>query len=320
MNLEKRICSRSRALLLPLACLAVATGLTAQQAVYDSEVQRTSLPAARVTRIQQPYAAVSTDGRTKDAVIETIRVSDSPQVTRTTTVTETQVAPKKTKTTKVAATDEPSKATPKHHTPPAKKKTHVTSTRTVAKAKEHVASKPVRTQTVVTRVERETPPPAVIYDNDAAAERVISAAPSPIASSQILTIKAAPAPRMTKAERIALLRSASPEVLNHAQQSTMVLEKLPDYAEGHGAEVTLFPPVNEETVVREGTTPPTLKEETHATPSATAPKEEYPVAERSEKRGFVKNPYAPEHDLDVTGLITGTLVRDPVSGRLFRVP
>jgi hypothetical protein len=47
---------------------------------------------------------------------------------------------------------------------------------------------------------------------------------------------------------------------------------------------------------------------------------DYPVATRSHKPGFVKSPFAPYHELDATGMISGSLARDPTNGKIFRVP
>lgn len=45
-----------------------------------------------------------------------------------------------------------------------------------------------------------------------------------------------------------------------------------------------------------------------------------PVATRSDKAGRVKSPYPPFRELDVTGMSSGSLAKDPVSGKVFRLP
>ncbi len=46
----------------------------------------------------------------------------------------------------------------------------------------------------------------------------------------------------------------------------------------------------------------------------------YPVATRSERRGFVISPYPPYYEIDVRGIPHGALVRDPSCNRLFVKP
>ncbi len=46
-----------------------------------------------------------------------------------------------------------------------------------------------------------------------------------------------------------------------------------------------------------------------------------PMGIPSDKKGFVKSPYAPqEGDVDVTGFPSGTIVRCPYTNKLFIVP
>lgn len=51
-----------------------------------------------------------------------------------------------------------------------------------------------------------------------------------------------------------------------------------------------------------------------------APQGGYPVARRTDDRGGVLSPYAPYHEIDVTGIPHGALVRDPSCNRLFVNP
>lgn len=57
-------------------------------------------------------------------------------------------------------------------------------------------------------------------------------------------------------------------------------------------------------------------------PAPTPPEghKDIPTASRSSKPGRVKNPFHPDQELDVSGLPSGSLAKDPESGRVFRVP
>ena len=50
------------------------------------------------------------------------------------------------------------------------------------------------------------------------------------------------------------------------------------------------------------------------------PPQGYPVAQRTDRRGVVLSPYAPYHEIDVTDVPHGSLVRDPSCNRLFVRP
>jgi hypothetical protein len=45
-----------------------------------------------------------------------------------------------------------------------------------------------------------------------------------------------------------------------------------------------------------------------------------PVAEKTEKPGFVKTPFTPSKLIDVRGMASGSLAKDPSTGQVFRVP
>jgi hypothetical protein len=55
-------------------------------------------------------------------------------------------------------------------------------------------------------------------------------------------------------------------------------------------------------------------------PAQPASSKDYPFATRASKPGFVKSPFPPYHELDATGMISGSLARDPTNGKVFRVP
>jgi hypothetical protein len=54
--------------------------------------------------------------------------------------------------------------------------------------------------------------------------------------------------------------------------------------------------------------------------AARQPEKNFPMGTRSNKAGFVKSPYAPHNELDATGLSSGSLAKDPTTGKIFRVP
>jgi hypothetical protein len=62
-------------------------------------------------------------------------------------------------------------------------------------------------------------------------------------------------------------------------------------------------------------TPPTLSGDPIATP-----KKEVPTATRTNNPNRVKSPYPPYEELDVSGLPSGSLAKDPATGEKFRVP
>ena len=47
---------------------------------------------------------------------------------------------------------------------------------------------------------------------------------------------------------------------------------------------------------------------------------EHPTATKTGKPGRVKVPFPPYRELDVSGMASGSLARDPTSGKIFRVP
>ncbi len=50
------------------------------------------------------------------------------------------------------------------------------------------------------------------------------------------------------------------------------------------------------------------------------PRDGYPVASPTERRGIVVSPYRPYHEIDIRGARRGDLIRDPSNGRLFEQP
>ena len=65
-------------------------------------------------------------------------------------------------------------------------------------------------------------------------------------------------------------------------------------------------------------TPPV--KETKTSEPVAEEKPAYPVAKPAATRGHVISPFAPEQELDVTGIATGELAVDPRNGKIFLVP
>jgi hypothetical protein len=55
-------------------------------------------------------------------------------------------------------------------------------------------------------------------------------------------------------------------------------------------------------------------------PSRAPRRNDYPYAERTSTPGEVLSPYSPYNVMDVHGLRSGSLARDPSCGKMFRVP
>ena len=66
--------------------------------------------------------------------------------------------------------------------------------------------------------------------------------------------------------------------------------------------------------------PQTPKEKPSAPPAPKEDKSEVLTATKTSRPGRVKSPYPPYRELDVTGLPSGSLAKDPTSGKVFRVP
>lgn len=55
-------------------------------------------------------------------------------------------------------------------------------------------------------------------------------------------------------------------------------------------------------------------------PVRNAPAKQYPYAEATSISGVVLSPYEPYNEIDVRGLRSGTLAKDPSCGKIFRIP
>ena len=49
-------------------------------------------------------------------------------------------------------------------------------------------------------------------------------------------------------------------------------------------------------------------------------KDDYPLGTKGHTSGFVKSPFPPYNELDARGMVSGTLAKDPTTGKIFRVP
>jgi hypothetical protein len=103
----------------------------------------------------------------------------------------------------------------------------------------------------------------------------------------------------------------------HRRGRTNYLREVdPDYAvepaEGEGA----MPPEDDAA----STTPP---EPSPSPPPAPAPKidpSSVPYGTRTNTPGRAKSPYPPHRELDVSGMKSGSMAKDPTTGKVFRVP
>jgi hypothetical protein len=91
---------------------------------------------------------------------------------------------------------------------------------------------------------------------------------------------------------------------------------------GPGANANLSANVKQETQTTSSTTktkePATDK--TAAASSKPTGTKEAPLAEKTETEGLVKSPYPPHKMIDVRGMASGTLAKDPTTQEVFRVP
>ncbi len=68
---------------------------------------------------------------------------------------------------------------------------------------------------------------------------------------------------------------------------------------------------------RYGTQPPPVAPPTSP---PVPPRDQYPIAERTDNPNRVLSPYAPYNVIDVQGFRSGQLAKDPSNGKIFRVP
>ena len=67
-------------------------------------------------------------------------------------------------------------------------------------------------------------------------------------------------------------------------------------------------------------TPPPSGPDSTDKPATKKPLGQVPTALKTKRPGHVKSPYPPNNELDVTGLPSGSLAKDPATGQIFRVP
>ncbi len=99
------------------------------------------------------------------------------------------------------------------------------------------------------------------------------------------------------------------------------------YRRGPARETGRYEPLPERTPPQQDFEPrrpgPRMEEEPaeeQAPPPRRTGRQEYPVAEATEKPGMVISPYAPYNVIDVEGFESGALAKDPSNGKIFRVP
>jgi hypothetical protein len=61
-----------------------------------------------------------------------------------------------------------------------------------------------------------------------------------------------------------------------------------------------------------------VKDDGQGSPNKEA--DEYPMATKGHTSGFLKSPFPPYNELDARGMVSGTLAKDPTTGKIFRVP
>ena len=72
---------------------------------------------------------------------------------------------------------------------------------------------------------------------------------------------------------------------------------------------------------REQSIPPSKVEIPDSPKGSTSPEgKDIPTASKGSKPGRVKLPFPPYSELDVSGMQSGSLARDPTSGKIFRIP
>jgi hypothetical protein len=262
---------------------------------------------APVTIVEQRAVALRTDGSTQPARIYTVQAGEPPpmvtQQKQTTSITTIETKPKKRVET-VSVKKETHRTKPRH---PAhsKKKPPVLAkaSKETSKPRKHVVVEHTETtkrpaHTLVTREKTVTTvrPPAsdATWVNSGTINALVTSpegAPPHWSKSHVMTISAElPKPTLWMERETTEVHPDVPELGASDTQREEVID------------ARLLPP---------------------------APKEDFslpvhnpavPVANPSDKLGFVKSPFPPHDDLDVRGLSHGTLARDPLTGRQFRVP
>lgn len=88
------------------------------------------------------------------------------------------------------------------------------------------------------------------------------------------------------------------------------------------ATATDLPPVFQPNREEKRETPQlaSLRESPYATPGKPLDRSKLPVAQWSNSPGQVVSPFPPHHHLDVRGLPSNSLAKDPANGQIFRLP
>lgn len=81
-----------------------------------------------------------------------------------------------------------------------------------------------------------------------------------------------------------------------------------------------IPPSDVDVPDADRSAPPKSAPSTNKQDSPASSSGEHPTATKTGKPGRVKVPFPPYRELDVSGMPSGSLARDPTSGKIFRVP
>ena len=94
-------------------------------------------------------------------------------------------------------------------------------------------------------------------------------------------------------------------------------QSMPEFEE---AEVQPLTPDNKETAKVKEPTPKNEPKKTTTPPKQQPKVTDFKKATKTDKEGIVLSPYPPYDLLDITGLKSGSLAKDPKTGQIFRVP
>jgi hypothetical protein len=293
----------SLALLLAL----LAPGVRAQNVIYGMGPipPKTRAP---VTIVEQPSMALRTDGSTQPTRIYSIRVCDPPppvviQQKQTTSVTTVKTRPKK-KVETVSVKKETHTTKPRHASHPRKKTPVLTRT---SRPKKHVV---VENR----KVTRHPAPTVVTHEKTVTVFRPTLPASEPTwvnsGTMDALVLPPNGAVPQWDTSRVMTISAQIPQPAYRIERETTEVRSEPEPANELSADT------RRESVIDAGLFPA----RSEMNDSVSAPASAVPVAAPSGKPGFVKSPFPPHDDLDARGLAHGTLARDPVSGRQFRIP
>lgn len=94
----------------------------------------------------------------------------------------------------------------------------------------------------------------------------------------------------------------------------------PDYIVDDPDDAPMSPESTPPDDVAAGNTPPPPPTETAPAPEKKIDPNSVPYATRTNTPGRAKSPYPPYRELDVSGMKSGSMAKDPTTGKVFRVP